>query len=202
MKTLAQIRAANALEAAKVPGIGAGQREGNVLSDFPMLIKTSGALAAFAYAVEPKADEEDLDQLAEYLAGRRLVQCRSARRLLDEVIWLEPIRIAQLNQEAEACFRDLGDERACARWNRALREKGFIGLLAVSLRKHPGEFLLLAAIARHLRYQNDEGRIAITTSDNADALVTELATSGDDSQLRRATAETIAFLNYLKRFVA
>ena len=33
-------------------------------------------------------------------------------------------------------------------------------------------------------------------------MVNELAIGGDESQLRRATSESLAFLNYLKRFVA
>ncbi len=202
MKTLAQIRAANALQAARIPGIGTGQREGNVLSDFPLLIKTDGSLAAFAYAVEPKADDRDLDQLAQHLAGRRITGSRTARALADELPWLDGPRIAAAGLESENFVRQIPDHRACEKWTHSLREKGLLVTLVTSLRKHGGEFLVVAAIARHLRHTTEEGRIAITEALSPDELVLELATAQDDSKLRRATSEALAFLNYLKRFVA
>lgn len=65
-------------------------------------------------------------------------------------------------------------------------------------RKHPGEFTVATAIAQHLCH----ARIGISKSDNADDLVKEIAGASTDALLRRATAEALAFLNYLKRFVA
>lgn len=65
-------------------------------------------------------------------------------------------------------------------------------------RKHPGEHTIAAAIAEHLQ---DES-VAISQAENADDLLSELAGKDSDDLLRRATAETLAFLNYLKRFVA
>ncbi|MBI4657925.1 MAG: type III-B CRISPR module-associated protein Cmr5 [Verrucomicrobia bacterium] len=123
MKSLSQIRAANALTSAHRDGMGLGQQGGNALSGFPMLIKSDGLLPALAFAVERKPG-----------GGR----------------------------------------------------------------KQPGCFLIAQAIAEHL---SSEG-VAIAEADEPDALVDELARANDDSQLRRATAEAIAFLNYLKRFVA
>jgi CRISPR/Cas system CMR-associated protein Cmr5 small subunit len=123
MKTLAQIRAANALEAANQPGMGLGQQGGDALSGFPMLIKSDGLLAALAFAVERKSNGQ---------------------------------------------------------------------------RKQPGAFLIASAIAKHLASDG----IGIVDAEDADALVDELARASDASQLRRATAEALAFLNYLKRFVA
>ena len=120
MKTLAQIRATNALNAAHIEGIGSGQAKGNALSGFPMLIKTDGALAAFAFAVERKPTKE---------------------------------------------------------------------------LKQRGAYLIVGAIATHLQSQG------IVDAQNADDLVDELA-RGDSALLRRATAEALAFLSYLKRFVA
>jgi CRISPR/Cas system CMR-associated protein Cmr5 small subunit len=67
--------------------------------------------------------------------------------------------------------------------------------------KHPAEFTIAEAIAAHLRHNDSEGRIAITTEANPERLVDELARA-DATKLRRATAEALAFLNYLKRFVA
>jgi hypothetical protein len=119
-QTLAQLRAANALNAARIPVMGHGQDGGDALSRFPMLIKTDGALAAFAFAVERKPNKE---------------------------------------------------------------------------RKQRGAHLIVEAIATHLQ------SLSIVDSQTADDLVDELA-RGDSALLRRATAETLAFLNYLKRFVA
>lgn len=65
-------------------------------------------------------------------------------------------------------------------------------------RKHPGEFTVATAIAAHLHTPANR----ITEAANADALVAELADQDSDILLRRATAEALAFLNYLKRFVA
>ena len=121
MKTLAQLRAANALHASKRPGIGSGQREGNALSGFPMIIKTDGLLAAAAFAVE-------------------------------------------LNSKGRP--------------------------------KQEGASLVLEEVAKHLT------SLGITKATTATALVHELATAAEASQLRRATAEALAFLSYLKRFTA
>ena len=120
MKTLAQQRAANALNSSHITGMGLGQDGGNALSGFPMLIKTDGALAAFAFAVE-----------------------RNNKKEL----------------------------------------------------KQRGAYLIVGAVATHLQ------SIGIVDAQNADDLVDELA-RGDSALLRRATAEALAFLNYLKRFVA
>ncbi len=121
MKTLAQIRAANALSASRVKGMGFGQKGGNALSGFPMLIKTDGLLAAGAFAVE-------------------------------------------LNAKGQS--------------------------------KQDGARLIMNAVAEHL------AGVGICKATVAKDLVEELATATDASQLRRATVETLAFLNYLKRFVA
>lgn len=119
-QTLAQQRAANALNAARIAGMGHGQDGGNALSGFPMLIKTDGSLAAFAFAVERKPNKE---------------------------------------------------------------------------LKQRGAHLIVGAIATHLQSRG------IVDAQTADDLVEELA-RGDSALLRRATAEALAFLNYLKRFVA
>jgi len=65
-------------------------------------------------------------------------------------------------------------------------------------RKHKGEFDVVKAVAQHL----SGAGVAIIKATDPDMLVKELADAQDSSQLRRATAEAIAFLNYLKRFVA
>jgi CRISPR type III-B/RAMP module-associated protein Cmr5 len=125
MKTLAQRRAAIALRW-KDKGFG-GKKEGNVVSGFPMLIRTDGLLPALAYAVERKENKQ----------------------------------------------------------TRQLEPKNF------------GEFQIAAALVEHLR-----GEGILKHSDSPDDMVNELAIAADASQLRRATAEALAFLNYLKRFVA
>ena len=68
-------------------------------------------------------------------------------------------------------------------------------------RKRPAECAIAEAIAAHLSHNQQEERVAITTAAEPHDLLVELA-SGDASKLRRATTETLAFLNYLKRFVA
>lgn len=119
MKTLAQKRAANALEASKVRGMGLGQKGGDALSGFPMLIRTNGLLAAAAFAIE-------------------------------------------LNARGQP--------------------------------KQPGARLIMDAVAKHL------ASVEICKATDARDLVEELAKAEDPSQLRRATAEALAFLSYLKRF--
>jgi CRISPR/Cas system CMR-associated protein Cmr5 small subunit len=121
MRTLAQTRATNALNASKIKGMGVGQKGGNALSGFPMLIKTDGLLAAGAFSVE-------------------------------------------LNAKGEP--------------------------------KQEGAKLIMNAVAEHL------ASLGICQAKVARDLVEELARAGDGSQLRRATVEALAFLNYLKRFVA
>jgi CRISPR/Cas system CMR-associated protein Cmr5 small subunit len=122
MKTLAQIRAANALHSSKVPGMGRGQKGGDAISGFPMLIKTDGLLAAIAFSLE-------------------------------------------VNKEGKP--------------------------------KQEGAHHIVTAIAKHLSTEGIEVCDARTARDLVDEL------SGDDaSKLRRATAEALAYLAYLKRFVA
>ena len=65
-------------------------------------------------------------------------------------------------------------------------------------RKHEGEFTVAQAIAEHLHTTHNR----ITLAQNADDLLAELARQDTDILLRRATAEALSFLNYLKRFVA
>lgn len=121
MRTLAQIRATNALNASQTPGMGLGQQGGDALSGFPMLIKTDGLLAAGAFAVELRSNNEP---------------------------------------------------------------------------RQPGAKLIMDAVAEHL------ASVGICKAGKAKDLVEELARAEDASQLRRATVEALAFLNYLKRFVA
>ena len=122
MKTLAQIRAGNALLSCKVPGMGRGQKGGDAISGFPMLIRTDGLLAAAAFALEA-------------------------------------------NREGKA--------------------------------KQEGARLIVTAIARHLSTSG----IGICEAQSAPDLVDELA-AGDAHKLRRATAEALSYLSYLKRFVS
>jgi CRISPR-associated protein Cmr5 len=83
-----------------------------------------------------------------------------------------------------------------------VRIGGLLAALAFALeldkdgnRKHKGEFTICQAVVEHLR---GEG---IVKAGNPDDFARELA-SGDATLLRRATAEALAFLNYLKRFAA
>ena len=93
MKTLAQIRAANAIHASEKPGIGSGQREGNALSGFPMIIKTDGLLAAAAFAVEKKSNGEPkqrgaklvLEEVAKHLTMLGITKAITADALVNEL---------------------------------------------------------------------------------------------------------------------
>ncbi|MCL5098283.1 MAG: type III-B CRISPR module-associated protein Cmr5 [Candidatus Omnitrophica bacterium] len=129
-QTLAQRRAAIALKRKKKDESKGenfrGKNEGNVVSGFPMLIRTDGFLPALAYAIENKEDKQ-----------------------------------TQLRKP-----------------------------------KNQGEFQIAAALVEHL---TNEG--ILKQSKSPEDMVRELALAADASQLRRATAEALAFLNYLKRFV-
>lgn len=120
VKSLSQKRAENALNASRIDGMGLGQKGGDALSGFPLLIKTDGLLATAAYAVERKSGGQP---------------------------------------------------------------------------KQPGALLIMEAVAKHLH------NLDIVRADNAKALIEKLSRSDDASLLRRATAESLAYLNYLKRFV-
>lgn len=65
-------------------------------------------------------------------------------------------------------------------------------------RKHPGEYTVATAITEHLR----DPKNPICNATDADDLLGKLASAHSDALLRRATGETLAFLLYLKRFVA
>lgn len=124
MKTLAQRRAEVALRW-KDKAYG-GKREGNVVSGFPMLIRSDGLLPALAYAIEKKENKQTKQ--------------------------LEP--------------------------------------------KNVGEFQIARALVEHLTAEQ-----VLKQTKSPDDMVSELA-QADAATLRRATTEALAFLNYLKRFVA
>ncbi len=65
-------------------------------------------------------------------------------------------------------------------------------------RKHPGHFTVARAIADHLSCAANP----VFPSTSPDDLLAQLAALESDAPLRRATAEALAFLSYLKRFVA
>lgn len=140
MKSLAQIRAANALTASHYPDIGSGQNKGNALSGFPQIIQHNGLLAACASALELNAND----------------------RL-----------------------------------------------------KNTGEFAIIFALTLHLSSNGvsiytpeNPLSAAPTTSDgwlsHRSSLLAfvEFLSQDEAASLRRATAESLAYLAYLKRFVA
>jgi CRISPR type III-B/RAMP module-associated protein Cmr5 len=101
-----------------------GKKDGNIVSGFPMLIRTNGLLAALAYAAELKES----------------------------------------------------DGKATP--------------------KNTGEHTIACALLAHLKNEK-----IVEKATSPLELVGELSL-GDASMLRRATAEALAFLSYLKRFVA
>jgi CRISPR/Cas system CMR-associated protein Cmr5 small subunit len=112
MKTLAQIRSANALAASKTPGMGKGQKGGDAISGFPMLIKTDGLLAAAAFAVEtnkegkPKQEgaRHIIKAVAEHLSdnGIGICQAKTASDLVDELSRGDATKLRQATAEALA----------------------------------------------------------------------------------------------------
>lgn len=130
---------------------------------------------------------------------KTLAQIRAANALLHR----QPVQIA-LNQPGQ------GD--ALSGFPMLIKTDGLLAALAFAteqkrnqqgelVRKHPADFAIASAIAAHLRHDQQDERIAITNAEDGDVLVSELA-DGEANRLRRATAEALAFLNYLKRFVA
>jgi CRISPR/Cas system CMR-associated protein Cmr5 small subunit len=86
-----------------------------------------------------------------------------------------------------------------------IKQVGLLAALAFAIewkdekktaRKHKGEFTIAEAIVDHLT------QLGIAGAKDPNELVKLLAEASEPSQLRRTTAETLAFLNYLKRFVA
>lgn len=110
MKTLAQIRSANALTASKTPGMGKGQKGGDAISGFPMLIKTDGLLAAAAFAIEtnregkPKQEgaRHIITAVAKHLADRGICQAQTANDLVEELSRGDSTKLRQATAEALA----------------------------------------------------------------------------------------------------
>jgi CRISPR-associated protein Cmr5 len=112
MKTLAQIRSTNALTASKTPGMGKGQKGGDAISGFPMLIKTDGLLAAAAFAVEtnkegkPKQEgaRHIITAVAQHLSTKSIEICQAttASDLVDELSRGNSTKLRQATAEALA----------------------------------------------------------------------------------------------------
>lgn len=120
---------------------------------------------------------------------------------------LDQIRAQNALQHKDLISASQGGGDAISGFPMLVKTDGLLAALAFACewknqqqgtRKHPGEYTVASAIAEHLRHKH----IAITTAANADALITVLANANTDVCLRRATAEGLAYLNYLKRFVA
>jgi len=118
----------------------------------------------------------------------------------------------QIRAQNALCHKDLiaasqGGGDAISGFPMLIKTDGLLASLAFACErkstqgntlKHPGEYTIATAIAYHLRHE----QIAISTAADADALINSLASANTDVSLRRATAEALSFLNYLKRFVA
>ena len=101
MRTLAQIRAANALKDTQglKKDLGKGKNGGTVLSGFPTTIKNCGLIAAVAFAVEVKKEKDKpetyknlgqkliVDGIAKHLSsdGINICDAKTATDLLDEL---------------------------------------------------------------------------------------------------------------------
>lgn len=80
-----------------------------------------------------------------------------------------------------------------------IRNDGLLASLAFCVEKGGNHLEVAGLIAKHLAHHEEDGQIAITRSRDPVDLLQELA-AGDATLLRRATAETLALLNYMKRF--
>ena len=80
-----------------------------------------------------------------------------------------------------------------------IRNNGLLASLAFCIEKGGDHLDVARLIAEHLAHDTEGERIAITRNREVVGLVQELA-QGDAALLRRATAETLALLNYMKRF--
>jgi hypothetical protein len=95
LKSLAQIRAENALHSSKIKGMGLGQEGGNALSPFPMLIRTDGLLSAGAFAIELTSKGEPkqkgarliMEAIARHLSspGVEICEAKTAGDLIEEL---------------------------------------------------------------------------------------------------------------------
>ena len=80
-----------------------------------------------------------------------------------------------------------------------IRNDGLLASLAFCIEKRNDHLDVGTMIAEHLAHQEPGGPAPITRSRDVVGLVQELA-AGDATLLRRATAEALALLNYMKRF--
>jgi len=80
-----------------------------------------------------------------------------------------------------------------------IRNDGLLTSLAFCMEKGNDHLDVARMIAEHLAHQEPNGPNPITRNREVVGLVQELA-AGDASLLRRATAEALALLNYMKRF--
>ena len=120
---------------------------------------------------------------------------------------LDQIRAQNALRHKDRIFASQGGGDAISGFPMLVKTGGLLASLAFAcewkdiqkgIRKHPGEYTVATAITDHLRH----AQITITTATDADALINGLASANTDVPLRRATAEALAFLNFLKRFVA
>jgi hypothetical protein len=80
-----------------------------------------------------------------------------------------------------------------------IRNNGLLATMAFCIEKGDEHLDVACIIAGHLAHQEPGGPIPITRSLDVVGLVQELA-SGDAALLRRATGESLALLNYMRRF--
>lgn len=80
-----------------------------------------------------------------------------------------------------------------------IRNDGLLASLAFCVEKGDDYLDVARMIAEHLAHQEPDGPAPITRSRDVVGLLQELA-AGEAALLRRATAEALALLNYMKRF--
>lgn len=111
-------------------------------------------------------------------------------------------RAAMALNHATSIQQGQGDGNVLSGFPMLVRVDGLLAALALAVEKkddgslkHKGEFSIAEAIVDHLREEK------IVEASKPLDLARELA-GGDAILLRRATAEALAFLSYLKRYAA
>lgn len=112
--------------------------------------------------------------------------------------------LAQIRaQNALVCigrqFNGAGDGEVIKKMPIRILQDGLLTTLAFCHAKGGGHADAAQILVGHLAHRAENGSIAITTSRSVADLIRELA-AGDSHLLRRATAEALELLNYMKRF--
>ena len=113
---------------------------------------------------------------------------------------LDQLRAANAIQYKDTTFEGADGGGVVKKVPTMIRENGFLGALAFALerkkkgeRKNPGHYQVFECVVEHLK------SLKRISASNPDDLFKEL-TEADSVKLRDVTAESLLYLNYLRRF--